>query len=83
MFWLSHTYTYDSDELYPCRYGCSSVNRYKCTDVYDPKSEGGIPWNDPDIAIDWPVLDCEYKTSEKDEKHPSFKDQSFDWAAKW
>lgn len=34
LFWLSHTYTYDSDELYPCRYGCSSVNRYKCTDVY-------------------------------------------------
>ena len=34
LFWMSHTYTYDSDELYPCRYGCSSVNRYKCTDVY-------------------------------------------------
>lgn len=34
LFWLSHTYTYDSDELYPCRYGCSSVNSYKCTDVY-------------------------------------------------
>ena len=24
---------------------------YKCTDVYDPSSEGGIPWNDPDIAV--------------------------------
>ena len=34
LFWMSHTYTYDSDELYPCRYGCSSVNHYKCTDVY-------------------------------------------------
>ena len=34
LFWMSHTFTYDSDELYPCRYGCSSVNRYKCTDVY-------------------------------------------------
>ena len=34
LFWMSHTYTYDSDELYPCRYGCSSVNGYKCTDVY-------------------------------------------------
>lgn len=56
---------------------------YKCTDVYDPESDGGIPWNDPDIAVDWPKLDCEYKTSEKDEKHPAFKDQDFSWAEKW
>lgn len=60
-----------------------AVFTYKCTDVYDPSSEGGIPWNDPDIAVDWPKLDCEYKTSEKDGKHLSFKDQDFSWAAKW
>ena len=60
-----------------------AVFTYKCTDVYDPESEGGIPWNDPDIAIDWPRLNVEYKTSEKDGKHPRFKDQSFDWAAKY
>ncbi len=56
---------------------------YKCTEVYDPTSEGGIPWSDPDIGIDWPKLDVPYKTSEKDEKHPAFKDQSFEWAAQW
>lgn len=56
---------------------------YKCTDVYDPTSEGGILWNDADIAIEWPKLDIPYKTSEKDEKHLAFKNQSFDWAAKW
>lgn len=56
---------------------------YKCTDVYDPSSEGGIPWNDTSIAIDWPKLDCEYKTSEKDEKHESFASQDFSWASKW
>ena len=56
---------------------------YKCTDVYDPTSEGGIPWNDPDINIEWPKLDCEYRTSEKDEKHQAFKDQSFEWAERW
>ena len=60
-----------------------AVFSYKCTDLYDPKSEGGIPWNDPDIAVDWPKLDCEYKTSEKDGKHPGFSDQSFEWAEKW
>ena len=56
---------------------------YKCTDVYDPSSEGGIPWNDPDINVEWPKLDVPYKTSEKDEKHESFRDQSFEWAKKW
>ena len=25
---------------------------YKCTDVYDPISEGGIPWNDEAIAVE-------------------------------
>jgi dTDP-4-dehydrorhamnose 3,5-epimerase len=28
---------------------------YKCTDVYDPADEIGIAYNDPTIAIDWPV----------------------------
>lgn len=56
---------------------------YKCTDVYDPTSEGGIPWNDPTINITWPELDIPYKTSEKDEKHLSFTEQDFSWAEKW
>lgn len=34
---------------------------YKCTDVYDPSSEGGIPWNDPSIAVEWPEIDASYK----------------------
>lgn len=33
LFWLSHTFTFDSTELYPCRHGCVS-DTYKCTDVY-------------------------------------------------
>ncbi len=56
---------------------------YKCTDVYDPESDGGIPWNDPTIAVDWPKLDIPYKTSEKDSKHEAFASQDFSWAAKW
>ena len=56
---------------------------YKCTDVYDPASEGGIPWNDQDINVEWPKLDIEYKTSPKDAEHPAFKDQDFGWASKY
>jgi dTDP-4-dehydrorhamnose 3,5-epimerase len=30
---------------------------YKCTAEYSQASEGGIVWNDPDLAIRWPVTD--------------------------
>ncbi len=56
---------------------------YKCTDVYDPSSEGGIPWNDPSIAVEWPKLDIPYNMSEKDGKHTPFAAQDFSWASKW
>lgn len=29
---------------------------YKCTDIYNPKAEGSVLWNDPDLGIDWPVV---------------------------
>jgi dTDP-4-dehydrorhamnose 3,5-epimerase len=28
---------------------------YKCTDYYHPDDEGGLLWNDPDLAVEWPV----------------------------
>ena len=48
--------------------------QYKCTDFYDPQDEGGIRWDDPSIAIDWP-LEGEPRVSEKDQRLP-FLDQT-------
>jgi dTDP-4-dehydrorhamnose 3,5-epimerase len=30
---------------------------YKCTSEYNKASEGGVVWNDPDLAIAWPLTD--------------------------
>jgi dTDP-4-dehydrorhamnose 3,5-epimerase len=42
---------------------------YKCTDIYDPASEIGIAWNDPALAIPWPVR--EPLLSPRDARHPT------------
>ena len=51
---------------------------YKCDDVYHPNDEGGLMWNDPDIAIDWPALEGDESfdpsklvLSDKDQAHPA------------
>jgi dTDP-4-dehydrorhamnose 3,5-epimerase len=41
---------------------------YKCTDFYDPHDELSVVWNDPQIAIDWPVK--QPILSPKDAAHP-------------
>lgn len=51
----------------------TAVFCYKCDDVYRPGDEGGILWNDADIAVEWPPLDAEIILSEKDKVQPSFK----------
>lgn len=45
---------------------------YKCTNLYAPEADGGILWNDPDIAIEWPMTDV--RLSEKDKVQPLLKD---------
>jgi dTDP-4-dehydrorhamnose 3,5-epimerase len=45
---------------------------YKCTDFYFPDYERAIRWNDPDLAIDWPIQ--EPILSEKDASCPLLRD---------
>ena len=47
---------------------------YKCTDVYDPATEIGIAWNDPALAIPWPLTDP--ILSERDRHHPRLAEVS-------
>lgn len=45
---------------------------YSCTDVYRPADEGGVAWDDPDLAIAWPLT--EPVLSEKDRRLPRLAD---------
>ena len=53
---------------------------YKCTDIYDPAGEIGVAWNDPALAIPWPVR--EPILSPRDRSHPmlaELTDQLPEW----
>jgi dTDP-4-dehydrorhamnose 3,5-epimerase len=45
---------------------------YKCTQPYDPADERGIAWNDPHLAIDWPIR--KPLLSDRDARLPSLAD---------
>ena len=51
-----------------------AIFTYKVDNPYSPKTEAGIRWNDPDLAIEWPIDLATVQTSEKDLKQPFFKE---------
>lgn len=52
----------------------TAIFTYKCDNLYHPESEGGIIYNDPTLNIDWGIPADKALISEKDTKHPLFKD---------
>ncbi|MCI0650333.1 MAG: dTDP-4-dehydrorhamnose 3,5-epimerase [Planctomycetes bacterium] len=45
---------------------------YKCTELYHPDDEGGVVWNDDDLAIRWPL--AEPILSAKDARYARLRD---------
>lgn len=51
-----------------------AIFTYKVDNPYAPQAEAGIRWNDPALAIEWPIDPAQVLTSEKDLKQPLMKD---------
>ena len=49
---------------------------YKVDDYYAPECDGGIAWDDPDIAITWPLPPAGPSLSDKDARLPRLADWS-------
>ena len=50
---------------------------YRVDNYYDSKSERGIIFNDKNLGIDWQLSPELIKLSDKDTKHPFFKDADY------
>lgn len=47
---------------------------YKCDQFYSQPHDGGLRFDDPDLAINWGLPPGELIISEKDQRQPSFQD---------
>jgi dTDP-4-dehydrorhamnose 3,5-epimerase len=47
---------------------------YKVSDFYAPECDGGLIWNDPDLALPWPLMDGAPILSNKDHKLPGLSE---------
>ena len=52
----------------------SAVFQYKCDEFYHPEADGGISILDSSLGIDWKIPVGKSVLSEKDMKHPLFRD---------
>lgn len=47
---------------------------YKCDNYYNAEADGGIAFDDPELAITWPIDHSKAILSEKDKHHPTLKE---------
>ncbi len=66
-FWIPEGFAHGFVVLSP-----RALFTYLCTATYDREADAAIRWDDPDLAIDWPVRSPEL--SPKDEKAPFLAD---------
>ena len=52
---------------------------YKVDSYYAPQADGGIRWDDPELAIDWPMAGIAPILSDKDAGLPFLADSEFDF----
>ena len=46
---------------------------YKCDNYYNAQADAGIAFDDPELAIDWPIAKEQAILSEKDQHHPTLQ----------
>ncbi len=51
-----------------------AICQYKCDNYYSKESEGAIMWNDPDLDIDWGIIEADAILSDKDKRNSLLKD---------
>ena len=51
-----------------------AVVHYKCDALYTPASEGGVMYDDPQLAIDWQIPNGEQIVSKRDCGHQRLAD---------
>ncbi len=54
-----------------------TILSYKQSAEYDPASEFGVAWNDPDLGIDWPLDGARPLLSAKDAINPTLHDLGY------
>ena len=54
-----------------------TILSYKQSALYDPSTEVGVRWNDPDLAIGWPLYGASPALSPKDAANPTLRDLGY------